>query len=160
LTSTVTKGARLYASAGDSLYAFDRTGKTNCGPPPASYGGFAGSPFCQPLWSSTVGAALEGTPSVGDGYVYVGDADGTLSAVPERGCGASATCAPAWTATTGGAIESSVAVTPTTVFVGSDNGKLYAFPSLGCGASTCQPLWTATTGGPVQSSPSVANGIV
>jgi outer membrane protein assembly factor BamB len=168
---TVANGI-LYAASGNTLSAFDATGNTDCGPGP---GVTASLTVCQPLWSATTSAPMVGSlqPTTGEppltagvsylavanGYVYVGDASGTLSAFPAGGCGA-ASCSPAWTAQTGGAINSSAAVTPTTVFVGSDDGKLYAFPARGCGAATCQPAWTATTGGAVRSSPSVAGRVV
>jgi hypothetical protein len=168
---TVANGI-LYAASGNTLSAFDASGSNNCGPGP---GVAASDTVCQPLWTATTSAPIIGSlqPTTGNppltsggsyvavanGYVYVGDASGTLSAFPAGGCGA-ATCAPVWTAQTSGAINSSAAVTPTTVFVGSDDGKLYAFPARGCGAATCQPLWQAQTGGAVKSSSSVAGDVV
>ena len=158
----VSKGT-IYAVSGSTLYAFDATGTTNCGPPssplPNPFLGF--STFCTPLWTATLSGSVSTStmPAVANGYVYIGDSTRTLYAFPARGCGAT-TCTPAWTAQTKGAIESSPAVTATTVFVGSDGGGLYAFSATGCGAATCQPLWRANTGGSVKSSPSVAGGVV
>jgi hypothetical protein len=162
-TAPAVSNGILYAVSGSTLYAFDATGTTNCGPPspplPNPFLGF--STFCTPLWTATLSGSVSTStlPAVANGYVYIGDSTHTLYAFPARGCGA-ITCMPAWTAQTKGAIESSPAVTATTVFVGSDDGGLYAFPATGCGAATCKPQWRASTGGSVKSSPSVAGGVV
>ena len=112
-------------------------------------------------WTGATGAAVDSSPAVANGVVYVGSADGKLYAFAVGCATGGGTCAPLWTATTGGAIDSSPAASGDRVFVGSADGKLYAF-AVGCatGGGTCSPLWTATTGGPIHSSPTVDTGVV
>jgi outer membrane protein assembly factor BamB len=120
--------------------------------------------------TAVTGAAVESTPAVANGVVYVGSNDSKLYAFPSSlngTCSGSPTiCPPVWTAATGGPVGSSPAVVGGVVYVGSNDGKLYAFDAAG-GATTCTgtpttctPLWTATTGGPVGSSPAVVGGVV
>jgi hypothetical protein len=136
---------RLFAVTGNSLQVFDAAGSTGCSPyhPPAWPDGVVNAPkYCYPLWSATLPNVAYSRPTVANGFVYVGDSAGTVSAVPANGCGAS-TCNPTWTGQAGTAAFGTVAVTGTSVFVGSTDGKLYAFPAKGCGAATCAPTWTA-----------------
>ena len=115
---------------------------------------------CTPLWTATTGGAIDSSPAVANGVVYVGSGDHELYAFNASGCGTT-TCPPSWTATTGGAIDSSPAVANGVVYVGSDDNKLYAFNASGCGSGTCSQLWTSVlTGGWVESSPAIANGVV
>jgi outer membrane protein assembly factor BamB len=72
-------------------------------------------------WVYTTGAAVNGSPAVTDGIVYVGAADQKLYAI-NRTDGALV-----WAATTGGAIDRPLAVAFGLVFVGSDDGNVYAF---------------------------------
>ncbi len=117
-------------------------------------------------WHGTTGGAVESSPAVANGVVYVGSDDRKLYAFPAS-CGTSnATCTPLWHGTTGGAVRSSPAVVNGVVYVASNDGNLYAFPaSCGTGNATCSPLWHGTTGSVVSgfaftSSPVVANGVV
>jgi len=118
------------------------------------------------------GGAVNSSPAVAGGVVYVGSDDGRLYAFDAggvTGCsGAPRQCAPLWTATAGDAVDSSPAVVNGVVYVGSSfadqSGALSAFDaagSRGCGGSpkTCAPLWTAPVGGSVSSSPTVAGGV-
>src|SRR6266508_2281027 len=112
-------------------------------------------------WHGTTGGAVESSPAVANGVVYVGSDDRKLYAFPAS-CGTSnATCTPLWHGTTGGAVRSSPAVVNGVVYVASNDGNLYAFPaSCGTGNATCSPLWHGTTGNVIESSPAVANGVV
>jgi outer membrane protein assembly factor BamB len=112
-------------------------------------------------WTGATGAAVNSSPAVANGVVYVGSNDGKLYAFAAGCATGGGTCTPIWKGTTGGAIDSSPAAVGTRVFVGSSDGKLYAF-KVGCGTggATCSPLWTATTGGSIQSSPSVDSGVI
>jgi outer membrane protein assembly factor BamB len=59
------------ASYDTKLYAFDAGGVTNC----------SGTPkVCTPLWSATTGSAIESSPSILNGVVYVGSDDAKLYA--------------------------------------------------------------------------------
>jgi outer membrane protein assembly factor BamB len=112
-------------------------------------------------WTGTTGGAVNSSPAVANGVIYVGSSDGKLYAYQFRCATGGQSCSPLWTATTGGAIDSSPAAVGTVVYVGSSDGKLYAY-SIGCGTggASCTPLWTATTGGPIHSSPTVDSGVV
>ena len=112
-------------------------------------------------WTGATGGAVDSSPSITSGVVYVGSSDGKLYAYA-AGCGTlQAACTPIWKGSTGGAITSSPAVASGDVFVGSADGKVYAF-KVGCGTggATCAADWTATTGGPIDSSPSVDQGVL
>lgn len=126
-------------------------------------------PSCRALWTALTGGAIESSPAVAGGVIYVGSLDHSLyafDAAGVQGCsGLPKTCDPLWTAGTGDAISSSPAVAGGRVYVGSDDDKLYAFDAAGttgCGGTpkVCEPLWTATTGGDVFSSPAVSGGVV
>jgi len=112
-------------------------------------------------WSGATAGAVNSSPAVANGVVYVGSADGKLYAFAVGCATGGGTCAPIWTAATGGAIDSSPSTSGNHVFVGSADGKLYAF-AVGCatGGGTCTPLWTGATGGAIHSSPTVDNGVV
>jgi outer membrane protein assembly factor BamB len=112
-------------------------------------------------WTGAASGAVNSSPAVANGVVYVGSADGKLYAFGVGCATGGGTCSPIWTAATGGPIDSSPSTSGNHVYVGSADGKLYAF-AVGCatGGGTCAPIWTATTGGAIQSSPSVDNGVV
>src|ERR1700675_377633 len=106
-------------------------------------------------WTGATGAAMNSSPAVANGVVYVGSFDHKLYAFDADGratCnGVPTACVPLWTAMTGAAVFSSPAVAKGVVYVGSQDHKLYAFDAAGTtGCSgiprTCVPLWTATTG--------------
>jgi outer membrane protein assembly factor BamB len=97
-------------------------------------------------WAYATGAAVNGSPAVANGMVYVGAADHTFYAI-KRTDGTLA-----WAATTGGAVVRSVAVAFGLVFAGSEDGTLYAF-----NAHTGAVQWRVNFGGPsVDRSPPVA----
>jgi uncharacterized repeat protein (TIGR01451 family) len=144
----------------DKIYAFSASGTTGCSGTPKA---------CQPLWTGATGDAINSSPLVANGVVYVGSYDFKLyafSASGTTGCsGTPTTCQPLWTASTGSNINASPAVADGIVYVGSLDGKLYAFSAsgtTGCSGTpkTCQPLWTASTDSSLYASPAVANGVV
>ena len=107
----------------------------------------------QMLWNYTTGvgvrfAAVEGSPAVAGGVVYVGSNDGKVYALDAFGG------SPLWNFTTGGPVSSSLAIFKDTVFVSSNDRKLYALD-----AQTGNIVWNYTVGSAL-SSPSVSNGIV
>jgi outer membrane protein assembly factor BamB len=109
-------------------------------------------------WSGMTGNAIESSPAVADGVVYIGSVDSYLYAFASS-CGTvGVACLPLWKGSTGAQIESSPAVYNGVVYVASYNGTLYAFNASGCGQSTCSPLWTANIGNSTTSSPVVSNG--
>lgn len=107
---------------GGKLYAFDAAGNTGCS---------GASKTCAPLWTAATGNAVESSPAVANGVVYVGSDDHNLYAFDAAGAmncsGAPKACAPLWTATTGGPVHSSPAVANGVIYVGSWDSKLHAF---------------------------------
>jgi outer membrane protein assembly factor BamB len=113
-----------YVGANPNLYAFDATGKINCSGFPET---------CAPLWSASLGeaVAVQASPAVGNGVVYIGSSNFNLYAFDAAGVlncsGAPKTCSPLWSVTLGDVVYSSPAVANGFVYVGSFDGKLYAF---------------------------------
>jgi outer membrane protein assembly factor BamB len=127
-----------------------------------------GQAICtQPLWTSTSLAQIVDSPTVANGFVYVGSQtspssnDGKLDVFSAMGCGQQV-CAPLWQGLAGteSILQSSPAVAHNRVFIGSHDGKLYVFNANGCGKSICDPLWTATTGASIESTPTVVGSTV
>jgi outer membrane protein assembly factor BamB len=109
------------------------------------------------------GAAINDTPTVADGEVFVGSAAG-LYVFGASGCGRP-TCKPLWVGRTSGPIAySSPTVAGGMVYVGTEQDtRLYAFPTSGCGAATCAPAWMGTgfvTNTGVDGTPAIADGVV
>jgi hypothetical protein len=94
-------------------------------------------------WTAHTGSSDATAPSVASGHLYVGAADGRLSAFPAAGCG-QATCAPEWSGATrtGTAVSHQPAVAAGVVYVGTSAGRVYAFDAGGCGAAACSTLWS------------------
>lgn len=72
------------------------------------------------LWTFATGGAVELSPAVVGGVLYVGSDDGYVYALNAT------TGALNWSAATGGAVKSSPAVAGNVVYVGSEDGKVYA----------------------------------
>jgi phospholipase C/outer membrane protein assembly factor BamB len=109
---------------------------------------------CQPLHTLATGGAVESSPAVANGVLYVGSDSGFLDAFSLK------KNALLWQYQTGAAVTSSPAVANGVVYVGSTNDSLYAFDAAGCRHPTCPPVWSAATGGPISSSPAIADGQV
>lgn len=103
----------------------------------------------QTLWAFTAGNALQCSPSVADGKVYVGSFDKNMY------CLDAATGALIWNYTTGAMIFSSPAVADGKVYFGSYDDKVYCLD-----AATGGVIWSYTADDQVWSSPAVANGKV
>ena len=151
---TVVGGTVYIASTDGTLWAYPADG--------------CGQSFCStPLWQSTSLAHIRDTPTVANGFVYVGSQtdqdsnDGKLNAFAAEGCG-QAVCAPLWQGDAGSEsiLESSPTVADGVVYIGGFDGKLYAFNADGCGNALCQPLWTGQTGGSIESTPTVYKEMV
>jgi len=121
-----------------------------------------GQDTCNPLWQGITGtqSILQSSPTVSDGFVFVGAFDGKLYAFNADGCGKKM-CKPVWTAQTGGPIESTPTVSNGVLYIGSNDGELYAFKAAGCGKKVCNPKWTGDLDGTIfESTPAVAKGLV
>lgn len=114
--------------------------------------------------------AVNSSPAIVDGTVYVGSNDGRVYAVDAL------TGEIQWQVRLDGPVTSSPTVVDEVLFVGSENGTLYA---LDCAdgddsttadaeqsdvddpePSTQRTVWTATVGGPVRTAPAVAGSTV
>ncbi|MBV9571723.1 MAG: PQQ-binding-like beta-propeller repeat protein [Alphaproteobacteria bacterium] len=120
------------------------------------------------LWHGFLGGELvyQSSAAVADGVAYIGEEDGTLSAIAADGCG-SDSCRPLWQSSYLAQVTSSPAVANGIVYVGSqtgfddNSGKLNAFDAKGCGKDVCPPLWQGKMPtGDSGSSPIVDNGLV
>jgi outer membrane protein assembly factor BamB len=102
------------------------------------------------LWSYTTGGAVQSSPSVADGVVYVNSTDNNLYALN------ASTGAKLWSYPTGGLVYDSPAVANGVVYDGLSDDNLYAL-----NASTGAVLWSDSGYGyPFTSSPAVADGVV
>jgi outer membrane protein assembly factor BamB len=99
-------------------------------------------------WSAALGSPVNSAPALADDVLFVGTADGRLTALPAGGCGDVA-CPVLWTSRTGSGVLVQPAVAGGVVFIGSADGTVAAFDAAGCGAPTCQPLWSTNAGAPV-----------
>src|ERR1019366_33401 len=106
----------------------------------------------QVRWTATTRGAVESSPAVANGVVYVGSGDDKVYAfntATGQLIWSPAIVAPA------AEVAASPAVANGAVYVGAPDGRLYPF-----NAATGQPIWNATTGNIINSSPAVANGMV
>ena len=97
-------------------------------------------------WTFEAAYAIESSPVVAGGAVYVGANDGQIYALDTRHGRV------IWRARTGGAVRGALATGHGLLFAGSDDGALYAL-DLGTG----QTVWSYQTGGPIVAGPSIAD---
>jgi outer membrane protein assembly factor BamB len=72
-------------------------------------------------WSYATGGAVQSSPAVANGVVYIGSDDFKVYALNAK------TGAKLWSYLTGNKVDSSPAVSNGVVYVGSEDGKVYAF---------------------------------
>jgi len=108
---------------------------------------------CAPLWVARTQFSPVAAPTVTDGFVLVGDYQGTIYALD------AATGNLAW--------KGSVAPSPHAIaaahgaaYVTTGTGELVAYAVAGCGQSVCSPLWTSAPSGLSLFTPTIANGVV
>ena len=102
-----------------------------------------------PLWNYSTRAAIESSPAIVNGCVFVGSKDYNIY------CLNASNGQLVWNFTTGGEVDSSPAVYNGCVFVGSDDGWFYCIDT-----TTGMPIWISLVGGQVRSSPTVLDGCV
>jgi outer membrane protein assembly factor BamB len=73
-------------------------------------------------WTAITGGAVESSPAVANGVVYIGAWDDHTVYALDAGSGATL-----WTKTTGGYIYPSPAVANGVLYIGSGDAKMYAF---------------------------------
>ena len=108
---------------------------------------------CTPLWFAKTKFSPAAAPTVADGFVLVGDYQGTVYAFE------AATGNLAWK----GAVAPSphaIAAAHGVAYVTSGNGELVAFAAAGCGQAVCSPLWTSAPSGFSLFTPTIANDVV
>jgi outer membrane protein assembly factor BamB len=105
----------------------------------------------QVKWSYATGGAVESSPAVWNGVVYVGSDDNNVYALK------ASTGAKLWSYLTGNYVISSPAVENGVVYAGSEDGNVFAL-----NASTGALLWSYLPfpGESVLSSPTIVNGVV
>jgi outer membrane protein assembly factor BamB len=103
----------------------------------------------QTLWSYTTGGAVESSPAVVNGMVFVGSDDYNVYALN------ASTGAKIWNYTTGNIVSSSPAVANNEVYIGGWAQNVYAL-----NGSTGAKIWNYSTGTYVFSSPATAYGRV
>ncbi|MGB8372848.1 MAG: PQQ-binding-like beta-propeller repeat protein, partial [Halobacteriota archaeon] len=118
------------------------------------YSPVAGSvqPNIQLKWTYTTSGAVESSPAIANGVVYVGSDDGNIYALNAT------TGKQTWSFATRNNVyssPSSPAIANGVVYVGSEDRNVYAL-----NATSGAKLWNYTTGDPVLSSPAVVNGMV
>jgi outer membrane protein assembly factor BamB len=101
------------------------------------------------LWSFKAAGAVDSSPAISNGVVYVGSDDGNLYALD------ASTGVEVWRYDTGGPVGSSPTLANGLVYVGSDSARVLALD-----ASTGDKVWEFGTGGAVIASPTAANGLV
>ncbi len=100
--SAAVAGSRVYvASANGKVVAFDAAGSDGCSGTPTT---------CTARWTGDTGSTIgSSSPAISGTTLYVGAADGRLSAFDTAGgtgcSGTPSVCAPSWTMATGGAIR-------------------------------------------------------
>ena len=99
------------------------------------------------VWTAHTGDWIYSNPTVWNGIVFVGAADGKLYAFD------AASGSTLWTTAALNIIESP-SIADGLAYVGASDGHLYAFDAV-----TGNPVWTADTGGS-NATPAVANGVV
>ncbi len=100
-------------------------------------------------WTFSTQGAIESSPAVVNGVVYIGSRDGKLYAVN------AATGIKQWEYQAGSWIDSSPAVVNGIIYFGSNDGNLYALDAV-----SGKKLWSFKTTYPVKSSVAVAEGVV
>ncbi len=100
-------------------------------------------------WRAQTGGAIESSPVVVGGTVFVGSNDHSLYAFDRT------TGHQLWRFGTGGSVRSTPAAGGGVVYVGSEDGNVYAV-----NANSGKLVWKHSTGGGVYSSPNVSNGVV
>lgn len=107
-------------------------------------------------WTYDLHSAIQSSPAVYNGVVYIGDDDGYVYAFKETVENSKKLGEIIWKRKTGGPVRCSPAInipaagetgTEAVIYIGSDDGKMYALSQKG------DLLWTFSTLGPVRSSP-------
>ena len=106
-------------------------------------------PNLEPRWTYNTGYAVDSSPAVVDGVVYVGCGETSI-------CALKATSGKLlWSYATGDYVFSSPTVVNGVVYVGSFDGNVYALNS-----ASGEKLWSYAAGSSILCSPAVANGVL
>jgi outer membrane protein assembly factor BamB len=108
---------------------------------------------CAPLWVARTQFSPVAAPTVTEGFVLVGDYQGTIYAFDQASGNL------AWK----GSVTASphaIATAHGVAYVTTGTGELVAYAVAGCGQSVCSPLWTSAPSGLSLFMPTIANGVV
>lgn len=108
---------------------------------------------CAPLWVAKTQFSPVAAPTVTDGFVLVGDYQGTIYALE------AATGNLAWKGRVA-ASPHAIAAAHGVAYVTTGSQEFVAFAVAGCGQSVCSPLWTSAPSGLSLFTPTIANGVV
>jgi len=128
---------RVFVSGDFGVYAFP----TSCTTP------------CAPLWVARTQFSPVAAPTVSDGFVPVGDYQGTIYAFD------AATGDLAWKGSVT-PFPHAIAAAHGVAYVTTGTEELVAFAVAGCGQTVCSPLWTSAPSGVSLFTPTIANGVV
>jgi len=128
---------RVFISGDFGIYAFP----AECATP------------CAPSWIARTQFSPVAAPTVTEGFVIVGDYQGTIYAFDV------ATGNLAWKGRVAPSPHA-IAAAHGVAYVTTGLGELVAFAVAGCGKDVCRPLWTSVPSGLSLFTPTIANGVV
>jgi outer membrane protein assembly factor BamB len=146
-TDTAIVGRHVLVGYGASVLSYP-IGPCTQVPPP-----FPGG-YCEPEWSTSVGAGPSTPVGIGHGFVAAGNANGELVVLDL------ATGAEQWRSKDVTGPLTAPASDGTHVFVGTGGGRVDVYDIDGCGQSTCAPRWSNVLFAPAAGQPAIANGLV
>ncbi len=159
----IVNGVMYVGTANGRLHAFDANGVTNC----------VGIQLrsCAPLWTATTGSAIDTSPAIANGTVYLGAGavDRRLLAYDASGVkncsGVPKVCTPLWQSTVGNDARTSPIVANGVVYVGDRMSDVSAYDANGAKGCTgtpavCSPLWTAAGASEFDTSPAIVAGFL
>jgi PQQ-like domain len=145
------------AAVGADRFFIGRGGAVQAWPlaQPASCPIVSGITFCDPIWTTTVGAS---GPSRSHPVLSPDDATVYFAAGTSVAALAATTGAPAWSGALGAAASGPPALGNGYVYVPTGSGELDVFAANGCGHPSCSPLWHANTTSAITQPPAVVSG--
>ncbi len=163
VSPAIVNGVMYVGAANGKLYAFDARGVTNCSG--------TGLRQCNPLWTASTGSAIDSSPAIANGMVYLGAGSVDLrmfayDAAGVKNCsGVPKNCSPLWRSSLGVNARTSPVVANGVVYVGSRGANLRAYDAAGIAncpgtPKNCLALWYTTNASAFDLSPAIVGGTV